>query len=151
MSTAAPLLLLLERWIYGSITLFAIDSLTKVKIEQANEMKNRNHRHRRNRNYDHNSKWSTGEWHMMEEVAFFLISCVLMRRVHVLSWALHSVSVCSIRRCAKTKIKTKKTSQSALNRNRKVWFCMHIYGWRSYYIHSTEEKTSPVENIPFSH
>lgn len=73
MSTAAPLLLLLERWIYGSITLFAIDSLTKVKIEQANEMKNRNHHHHhhrlhhrhcrcrcrcrcRNRNYDH--KWS---------------------------------------------------------------------------------------------
>lgn len=139
MSTAAPLLLLLERWIYGSITLFAIDSLTKVKIEQANEMKNRNHHHHhhrlhhrhcrcccrcrcRNRNYDH--KWSRRtrgwrRWFFFSVFStihigdgFFLYMCAIF---FIHSGALHSMFNLW---CAK--LKSKPSRSEALNRNTKV-------------------------------
>lgn len=152
MSTAAAviLLLLLERWIYGSITLFAIDSLTKVKIEQAIEMKNRNHHHHhhrlhhhhcrcrcrcRNRNYV--NKWSrrTRGWRrwfffpvFFNYAYWWRVFFVYVRNFFHPLWS-SSLNVQFI--VCKTKIKTKPKRWIETQK-----FNFAYVVWRHHYIHS---------------
>lgn len=146
MSTAAALLLLLERWIYGSITLFAIDSLlTKVKIEQANEMKNRNHHHHhhrhcrcrcrcRNRNYDH--KWSRRtrgwrRWFFFSVFSTMHIGEGFLYMCAIFFYPLWSSSLNVQFMVCKTKIKTKPKRWIEIQK-----FNFAYVVWRHHYIHS---------------